>query len=156
MVFPLVALFIVLADQLSKAWIRDSISFGQTLFDIGFLRIVRTHNTGAAFGIFQGYSFALIIVACVGIILLIACVILSCRYLPFLDNVPSKVALGLILGGTTGNLIDRLYFGYVTDFIDFKFWPAFNVADSTVNIGVITILVYLLFQQTWTEKRQDG
>ncbi|GAF88347.1 unnamed protein product, partial [marine sediment metagenome] len=63
---------------------------------------------------------------------------------PFLDNILGKSALGLVLGGTVGNLIDRLRFGYVTDFIDFGFWPAFNIADSAIVIGVIIFAYSLL------------
>ena len=151
-VFPFIGLLIVLADQLSKTWIRANLDLGQSLFDIGFLRIIRVHNTGAAFGLFQGHSFALIIVACIGIIVLLTGVLLSHRYLPFLDNIRGKSALGLVLGGMVGNLIDRLCFGYVTDFIDFKVWPAFNIADSAVNVGVIIVLVYVLFHHSWAEK----
>ena len=148
----LIGLLIVLADQLSKAWIRGNLALGQSLFDIGFLRIIRVHNTGAVFGLFQGYSSVFAIGACIGVIVILTCIFLSHRYLPFLDNMLSKSALGLILGGTAGNLIDRLYLGYVTDFIDFKVWPAFNVADSAVNIGVAIILVYALFHRPWAEK----
>ncbi|GAH59426.1 unnamed protein product [marine sediment metagenome] len=59
------------------------------------------------------------------------------RLSPLLDNRLSKIALGLVLGGTVGNLIDRLRFGGVTDFIKVGFWPAFNIADSALTVGVI-------------------
>jgi signal peptidase II len=62
---------------------------------------------------------------------------------PFLDNRLGKLALGLVLGGTVGNLSDRICLGYITDFIDFSFWPAFNIADSAIVVGTI-ILVYSL------------
>ena len=57
---------------------------------------------------------------------------------------PGKSVLGLLLGGTVGNLVDRVRFGYVTDFIDFKIWPTFNVADSAVTVGVIIFAYFIL------------
>ncbi len=63
-----------------------------------------------------------------------------------------KVALGLVFGGTLGNLIDRFRFGRVTDFIDFGFWPAFNIADSAVTVGVI-IFAYSLLRLARAENR---
>ena len=65
------------------------------------------------------------------------------------------MALGLVLGGAMGNLIDRIYRGSVTDFIDFSFWPAFNIADSAIVIGTI-MLAYLLIYSTISKKRPDG
>jgi signal peptidase II len=103
------------------------------------------HNTGAAFGLFPDQSFALIIVALVSIVVLLLFVFLFSRRFPFLNDRLGRLALGLILGGTVGNLIDRLRLGHVTDFIDIGIWPAFNVADSVVVIGVILVAYSLLF-----------
>ena len=147
----LIGLAIVFADQLSKVWIRTNLARGQSLFDIGFLRITHVHNTGAAFGLFTDQSFVLTIVAIVGIAALLFFALLSHRSLPFLNSRLGRVALGLVLGGTVGNLIDRICFGYVTDFIDFKFWPAFNIADSAITIGVI-ILAYSILRFSQTAK----
>jgi len=135
--FFLTALLIVAADQLSKIWIRANLAIEQSLFEVGFFRLTHVHNTGAAFGLFRGQSFPLTIVALVGIGVILFYALLVYRHSPYLDNMPSRVALGLVLGGTVGNLIDRLRFGYVTDFIDFGFWPAFNIADSAITVGVI-------------------
>ncbi len=143
-VFSLVALLVLLADQLSKIWIRANLHTGQTLFDIGFLRITNIHNTGAAFGLFPDQSLFLTIIAFIGIPAVLSCAFLSHRCLPFLNNMLGKTALGLVLGGTIGNLIDRLRFGYVTDFIDFRIWPTFNIADSAVTIGIIIVAYSLL------------
>jgi len=141
----LVALLVVAADQLSKIWIRSNLPLGHSIYEIGFFRIIHIHNTGAAFGLFQGYTFPLIIIALVGIAFLLAYVLVIYRRYPALDNLPNRVAVGLILGGTVGNLIDRLRFGYVTDFIDFNLWPAFNVADSAVTVGAILFAYSILF-----------
>ena len=135
--FFLTALLVVAADQLSKIWIQANIAFGQSLFDVGFFRLTHVRNTGAAFGLFQGQSFTLMILAIVGIGVVLFYALFVYRRLPFVGNMLSKLALGLVLGGTVGNLIDRLRFGYVTDFFDFGFWPAFNVADSMIVIGVM-------------------
>lgn len=142
-VFFLTALLIVTADQLSKIWIRTNLAVGQSLPETGFPRLTHISNTGAAFGLFQGQSFPLTIVALIGVAVLLVYVVLIYRRFPFLDNRLAWVALGLVLGGTVGNLIDRLRLGYVTDFIDFGFWPAFNIADSAVVVGVI-IFAYSL------------
>ena len=140
----LVGLIIVAADQLSKTWIRANLLVGQPLFDIGFFQINHVHNTGAAFGLFPDHSFVLTIIAFVGITAILLCAFLSRRCLPFLDNMLGMSTLGLVLGGTVGNLIDRLRFGYVTDFINFKVWPVFNIADSAVTVGIIIFAYFIL------------
>ena len=151
-VFFLVALLVLVADQMSKAWIKASLARGQSLFDIGLLRIIHIQNTGAAFGLFPDQTFTLTVVASIGAVALLLCGIFTQRCLPFLDNMLGKSVLGLILGGTVGNLVDRLRFGHVTDFIDFKVWPAFNVADSAVTVGVI-IFAYFILRFTQSAKR---
>ncbi|MFC2065975.1 signal peptidase II [Chloroflexota bacterium] len=151
-VFALVALLIFLADQISKVWIRATLASGQSLFDIGLLRITHVQNTGAAFSLFPDQTFTLTIVALIGAIALLLCGIFTQRCLPFMNGMLGKSVLGLILGGTVGNLIDRLRFGYVTDFIDFKVWPVFNVADSAVTVGVI-MFAYFIIRFTRSAKR---
>jgi len=150
-VFFLTGLLIAVADQLSKAWVRTNLAEGQSLFDIGFLRVTHVHNTGAAFGLFKDQSFALTIVALVGITALLVYALVIHRYFPWLNSMLGRSALGLILGGTVGNLIDRFRFGYVTDFIDFGFWPVFNIADSAVTVGVI-IFAYSILHLAQAEK----
>jgi signal peptidase II len=142
---------VAVADQLSKAWIRSNLVEGQSLFKIGFAGITHIRNTGAAFGLFPEQSFALIIVALIGIVAILGYTFAVSHYFPWLNSWLSKSALGLLLGGTVGNLIDRLRFGYVTDFIDLSFWPAFNLADSAVTIGVI-IFGYSLLRSARAEK----
>lgn len=150
--FFLIALLVVAADQLSKIWIRSNLLVGQSLFEAGFFRITHVHNTGAAFGLFQGQSFLLTIVALVGITVLLVYTLVIYRKFPLLDNRLGKPVLGLVLGGAVGNLIDRLRFGYVTDFIDVGLWPAFNIADSAITVGVI-LLAYSLLRSARAEKR---
>ena len=148
-VFFLTALLIVVADQFSKGWIR-SYTEEQAIFDAGFFRIIHSQNTGAAFGLFQGQNLPLTIIGLVGVaILLLYAVLLYRRFSPL--GRLAWVGLGLVLGGTVGNLIDRLRLGYVTDFIDFGFWPAFNLADSAIVVGVI-IFAYSLLSLARAEK----
>ena len=151
-VFFLIGLCVVWADQLSKWWIKTALLRGQSLFELGFFRITHTRNTGAAFGLFQDHTFVLAIVSAVGAIVILFCAFFLPRYLPFLGSMLGRVSLGLVFGGTIGNLIDRFFFGSVTDFIDFSFWPAFNIADAAVTIGAI-ILAYSIFRSTQVAKR---
>ncbi len=144
-VFGGISLLVILADQLSKAWIREHLQVGNTLFDSGFFRIINIGNTRAAFGIFRDHSLALTFVSMTGIILVLCLVFVVHSHWSFIDRMLVRVGLGLVLGGTAGNLIDRLRIGHVTDFIDFKVWPAFNVADASVTIGVIIIAYNLIF-----------
>jgi len=147
--FSLIALLVVAADQLSKTWIR-SYPEGQPIFETGFFRL--THfppHTGAAFGLFPGQSFALTIVALVGVAVLLVYALFIYR---LSHNMLGKSALGLVLGGTVGNLIDRFCFGGVTDFICVgTWWPAFNIADSAITVGVI-IFAYSLLRLARAEK----
>ena len=144
-VFFLAAFLVVVADQLSKLWIMSNLDIGQSLFKVGLFEIVRfPPNTGAAFGLFRDHSFALTIVGIVGIVFILVYALFIYRRYSLLDNLLSRSALGLILGGTIGNLIDRLRFGGVTDFISIGWWPAFNIADSAIVVGVILFAYSLL------------
>ncbi len=144
MVFSLTALLVVAADQLTKIWIRSNLAVGQSIPERGFFQITHIHNTGAAFGLFPDHSFLLSIVASAGIVLLLVYALFIRRRFPFLDKMPCWIALGLILGGTIGNLIDRLRFGYVDDFISVGIWPSFNIADSGVTVGALMVAYFLL------------
>ena len=152
--FFAIVLLIVTIDQYTKAWVRSNLALGQSLLEVGFFRLTHVRNTGAAFGLFQGQSFSLTIISLVGIAVLLGYTIFiyrTYRHTPFLNYNLCKSALCLILGGTVGNLIDRLRFGYVTDFINFNLWPAFNIADLAVTVGVISF-AYFLFSLTRTAK----
>jgi len=154
--FP-AALLVVIADQLTKLWIRSSLEVGETLWEAGIFQISRIENTGSSFGLFRGHLLTLTIVAIVGIaFILVYTLILYPRFFPP-NRLLGKLALGLILGGTIGNLIDRIcslvapsQFGGVTDFIGVGWWPAFNVADSAIVVGAILFaysLLVLIFEK---------
>lgn len=154
--FLLGAVLIVTADQLSKVWIRFNLALGESIPETGLFRITHVHNTGAIFGIFPDQSFLLSIVAIVGIVILLLITLFFFRHSPLLAGPNQKLALGLILGGTVGNLIDRIRLGGVTDFIDIGFWPAFNVADSAVVVGSIIFAYSLLhLARTWKADLAD-
>jgi len=152
LLFSLTAILVVIFDQLTKFWIRSNLALGQSIPGRGFFRITHVHNSGAAFGIFPDQSLLLTIIAATGIVLLLVYIIFINRRFPYLDNLPGRLAVGLILGGTIGNLIDRLRFGYVTDFISVGIWPDFNIADSAVTVGALTIAC-LLLRLIQTEKQ---
>lgn len=144
-IFFIIALLVVIADQLTKLWIRATLAIGQSTPETGFFQLTNIQNTGSAFGLFRGYSAYLTVVSFLGAIMLILYFLVIRYHIRLLDNRLSKIAMGLVLGGTVGNLINRLTLGYVTDFIQIGIWPAFNVADSCITIGVIILVFSLLF-----------
>jgi len=128
---------IITADQITKAWIR-TYPPARVISGFGFVRIVHTQNSGSVFGLFQGQSSALAIVATVVIVALLALAFWVYTRFPYLVTKWNRVAFGLILGGAIGNLIDRLLFsGMVTDFLETSFWATFNIADSGITVGEI-------------------
>ncbi len=135
------ALAVVALDQATKAIVRASLDRGESWPDHDWLlRIRYVTNSGAAFGILEDQTLFLIVMAFVGL----AAIYLYYRYPPF-DHPVAAVAIGMLLGGAGGNLLDRVRLGEVTDFIDFTSYPAFNVADSSITVGIaIIILGYLL------------
>ncbi len=142
-----IVLLVIGADQLTKWLIRDNLQIGQSLLDIGFFRLIRIYNTGAAFGIFKDHSQIFMIAAIIGIIVILSMVIVLRGRWYFFDNMLVRLSIGLILGGMIGNLIDRLVdSGRVTDFLDFKVWPAFNVADASSVVGSIILAYCIIFK----------
>lgn len=143
-VFLLIAAVIVILDQVSKYWINANITVGGSLPAMGPLSIVNVQNTGSAFGLFPNQAFLLSVVAIAGLII----ILMFFRFFSELGFL-GGIALSLIFAGALGNLIDRLRVGYITDFIyvrlwgDF-YWPAFNVADSAITIGAISLAVIAL------------
>lgn len=136
------AAVVIVLDQVTKALVRAYLDRGESWPDADWpVKIRYLTNTGAAFGILQNQTTFLIVMAFVGLI----AIYLYYRYPPFEHGIV-PLAIGLMLGGACGNLIDRIVHGRVTDFIDFPRFPAFNVADSSINIGIAAIIIgYLLF-----------
>ena len=128
------------ADQLAKWAIRATFRPTQSLPLIpSVLHVTYVQNTGAAFGLFQGHGGAFMLVS-VAVSTWVCLELVRKRT----QARSSALALALILGGAMGNLIDRLRFGYVIDFLDVRVWPVFNVADSAITIGVGWLLVQAL------------
>ncbi len=138
---PLIVLFVVLLDQASKSLISYYLNNFQSIPvipDIFHLTLI--HNTGIAFGMFHGGSKLLLTVIIIGVSFLFYLAYKMRNETPIF-----KLGLGFVLGGAVGNLIDRLTCGSVIDFLDFRIWPVFNLADSFITIGVgILILTVLL------------
>ena len=153
-VFGSIALLVVIADQLSKAWIRANLTPGQVLVDKGFLQIIHVQNTGASFGIFKDHTLIIIVAVFIEIILILFIVYLFRNRLSFIDSMLMRTGAGLIIGGAIGNQIDRIRLGRVTDFIDFKFWPAFNVADASAVVGVIIVVYCIIFLSDFIKHRE--
>ena len=138
--FAAIAAAVVLLDQATKALIRAWLEEGEAWpggFDL--IRITHVENSGAAFGILQGAGPLLIVTSIVGV----AAVLFFLRAAPAGDQIYTA-ALALILGGAFGNLIDRLFRGEVTDFIDPIRYPSFNLADSAIVVGVFALILIAL------------
>jgi len=139
LIFISIVAAVLILDIVTKEWIRASLPPGGALPEVGPVTIVNVQNTGSAFGLFTNQAFLLSIVAIAGLVV----VLLFFRYLAELGFM-GGLALSLIFAGALGNLIDRLRFGRVTDFIyvrlwDNVYWPAFNVADSAITAGAILL-----------------
>ena len=145
-----VVILAVASDQATKIWVRASIDEGSVGFSVipGFFDIVHTQNKGAAFGMFNTASptFRMIFFTLITII----CLVLLFYWLgtsPMFEKL-QRFSIALILGGAFGNVIDRAWFGQVTDFVDvywkFHHWPAFNIADSAISVGVTLIFLKLI------------
>jgi len=143
---------LVAADQLSKFFVRRFISVNSIIPVVrGLLYFTFTQNTGAAFGSLQETNSILIwaTLIAVGLILYL--------WGQFPKGRLSRVCLMLILAGSVGNLIDRIFIGYVTDFADFRIWPVFNLADSMVTIGIIGLMAILIREGLVSQKKKhDG
>ena len=156
MLILLVSLSIVLLDQVSKYLVWKNLAFQARypVFD-GFFDVVHVHNTGAAWGMFAGQNAWLMILSFVVLFVMI----FFRRYI-MEDHISQQIAAGLITGGITGNLIDRLRLGYVVDFLDF-YWgnahfPAFNVADSSICVGAGLFLVSQFISASKERKKHAG
>lgn len=137
---PLVALATLALDQFTKWLVMTSLALGESVYPLPALSplfgLTYVTNTGAAFGLLKEAGVVFVFVA----IVVITIIVLYMRRVPA-DQQLVRVALGLQLGGALGNLIDRLRLGHVVDFIDLKFWPVFNIADSAIVIGVALLII---------------
>src|SRR5438067_119982 len=138
--FFLIAAAVLVLDQLTKAIVRNHLALGESWpNDRWLVKITHVTNTGAAFGILQNQGAFLTVTAVLGM----AAIVFYYAFPP-LEHGILRAALGLQLGGAIGNLVDRIRFGEVTDFIHFPHYPAFNVADSSISIGLIVIIAFFV------------
>lgn len=151
----LIAGLIVLLDQLTKYLIRTNLALGEIyrpdLWITQIARIVHWQNTGAAFGMFQS----------LGNVFMVLSMIVSAAIIYYYPQVPRqdkliRLAMAMLLGGAVGNLIDRLYQGYVTDFISISEFPVFNIADASISLGVVVLFVGLWLQEREKEASTDS
>lgn len=153
----LIAGLIVVADQITKELVRQNLAVGQTWAPWEWIepyaRFIHWHNTGVAFGMFQGMGIVFAVLAAVVSVGLV-------YYYPRLhqNNWIIKLAMSMMLGGALGNLVDRITLGYVTDFISVGTFAVFNVADSSITVGTIVLVlgVYLLEQKQKQEKKPES
>ena len=136
-----VVLLTFLFDQLSKFLILKTLSFGDSVAVLPHLfYLTLVQNTGIAFGMLQGWSHLLLWMN-TGILFAL-CLLIALRR--FFNEPLLRIGIGMVTGGGLGNLLDRLRFGYIVDFLDFRVWPVFNLADSAICIGTFLLLIALL------------
>lgn len=136
---------VIFLDQLSKYLATKLLHFNTPVSLIkNFLYLTLVHNRGAAFGLFKNQLLMFVLISIVAIALIFF-------HLKVKKNsLLSRLALSMILGGAIGNLIDRLRFGYVIDFLDFRVWPVFNLADSAITIAALFLTWELFFKKNVT------
>ena len=134
-----VAVAAIVADQLTKHIVSSQLALDDQVKLIGPLSIHHVQNSGIAFGFFSSATSAVIVLTTVAVGWMLLFFARSGARHPVLP-----VALGLVIGGSVSNLVDRVRLGHVTDFLDFKYWPAFNLADSFIVVGVGILLVALV------------
>ena len=143
----ILSIFIIAADQASKWWMMGLLAGPPYSIEVtGFFNLVRAWNRGVSFGLFNSDGqWNAIILSTIAVIIVIALLV----WLFQTDDRPTIVAIGLVVGGALGNVIDRARFGAVFDFLDVHamgwHWPAFNVADSAISIGAVILVCDGLF-----------
>jgi signal peptidase II len=154
LIFLVAVPVVVAADQITKACIR-SYAVGSIIFQRGILRIVHIENSGAAFGIFPGHSAVLTVVDFLALAIILAYFIYLNKRIQLFKGIVGWIGLSLIFAGTSGNLIDRLNpnVNGITDFLYIGPWPAFNVSDSSITVGVILLAYAILFMAVKTEAK---
>lgn len=135
----ILAVLVFILDQASKAAALRYLSHGPAALLRGFLQLNLVINKGAAFGILSLFTKMIIVINAIVLAVLIFIIFSRAIGSPLL-----RIAIGLFVGGTAGNLLDRLRFGGVIDFIDFGWFPVFNIADTALSFGVALIILYVI------------
>jgi signal peptidase II len=138
----IIILPILFFDQLTKSIISKKLALNESVPVIkGLFHLTLVHNRGAAFGIMKNQAALFILASVFAIVLIIS----NFRKKNQKDNFLYNFSLILVLSGALGNLIDRIAFGYVIDFLDFRVWPVFNIADSAITVGALLLGCQILF-----------
>jgi signal peptidase II len=145
-----VALAALGADQLTKAIVTSELGLNEEAHVVGPFSIHHVQNSGIAFGFFASATSLVILLTGIAVVWMIYFFARSGSRHTILP-----VALGLVIGGSVSNLVDRVRLGHVTDFLDLRFWPAFNLADSFIVIGVGILLASLLFGDREPARRRS-
>lgn len=135
-----VALTAVAADQLTKHIVASQLALDEGVHVVGPFWIHHVQNSGIAFGLFAQATAVVIVLTAIAVAWMLTYFARSGARHPVLP-----VALGLVIGGSVSNLVDRVRLGYVTDFLDLRYWPAFNLADTFIVVGVLVLLAALAF-----------
>ena len=136
---------VIILDQITKYLAKSLLQLNAPVVLVkNFFNLTLVHNRGAAFGLFQNQLLMFVAVS----IFAIAIILFSLRNKK--NTLIFKISLSLILGGAIGNLIDRIRFGFVIDFLDFRVWPVFNLADSFITVAAILLVWELLFNKNVT------
>jgi signal peptidase II len=147
-----IAVAAVIADQVTKHVVATNVTLGDQLHVVGPFSISHVQNSGIAFGLFAHATAGVIALTAVAIAWMLLYFARSGARHPVLP-----IALGLVIGGSVSNLADRVRLGFVTDFLDFRYWPAFNLADSFIVIGVAILVAALaLAERSPRSRAQNG
>jgi signal peptidase II len=130
----------VVGDQLTKHVVRSDLQVDESVRVLGPLTIHRVQNSGIAFGLFASATAVVTVLTAVAVAWMVVFFARSGSRHPVIP-----AALGLLIGGSLSNLVDRIRLGHVTDFLDLGWWPAFNLADSFICVGMIVLLAALVF-----------
>ena len=158
--FGAVIALVIFCDQVSQFWIVSNFALYETRPVLpGFFNLTYLTNTGAAFGILAGQPAVWRQVFFVGVAMVALCVIITMFWRLRHESYFYELSLGLIAGGALGNLVDRIRLGSVVDFLDVyvgrHHWPAFNVADSAITVGVTIFIVYSFFFDNNKERMEN-
>lgn len=134
-----IALAAAAADQATKQIVASQLAYGHAVHVVGPFSLHHVQNTGIAFGLFPNSTVVIALLTGLAVAWMIWFFARSGARHPVLPT-----ALGLLIGGSVSNLADRIRLGHVTDFLDFKYWPAFNLADTFICVGVAILLITLV------------
>jgi signal peptidase II len=138
----MIAVTALAGDQLTKYIVSSRLSLDDSVHIVGPFSIHHVHNSGIAFGLFSNATPIVTALTAIAVGWMLLFFARSGARHPILP-----IALGLLIGGSASNLLDRVRLGHVTDFLDFEFWPAFNLADTFIVLGVLILLAALLLPQ---------